>query len=437
MPKIEDKAVKRTKITDFLTPQKGKKLDEAGAKNNTVFLFTFLKKLLDGVAFDNDKGMVVANGYAIFFTGDSYKLQGITSGKLVKTLPDPKSVAEFVKENPLSLKKEMTPEEMQKAEAAGRLAKNHPLKETTIEEDNSLKLTPTAKKVMNAVSAILDGVKEEVYSLGKVRQIINDKIAAEDTPRYEKLVGFVKSFMSEKIDFEAMSKGFDEEIQPLMEVVRTKAEKFDGLDEVRFLNNGTIKITKNSIEGQVEEDDKPVNKEMTKMEYLVNIVLSHFPKAMPLIMKLAQGKVTFTSGEDTYDLLNEATYRMKNFVPDSYEPFDEKVLSDSKHKDKVVAFCEYFLSFKGIPTAYTIHFDAGIKRGDKLRVKWSGYHCHWDGTVMASKYGINIFYEDGYRFYLQNEQKFEAIGEASQEEMTKLEGATAEKAVEVAAEEKE
>lgn len=429
-PKIKEVSAKKveTKVSvkeatpritiSFITPKRGEDATEGEAANNTKFIYGYLRKSFDDSTFDTEKGTTVCAGYAIRYSGDSYKIVSKVTGKLGTAVPDPKSVLEYLKANPAPTKREMTPDEEAKATLAGKLAKNFAVKASEAPaDDDTLKLTPGSKKILNVAQAILDGVKEEVYGLGKVKQLI-EKIVDPEMPKFTHLVEHVKSFMSEKITFEECEKLFKAEIEPMLEVVRQKAAKFDGLVEVRFLNNGTISIDKaGHVTGQIEVDEVVTDVSMSRFEILVNIILSRFPKAMPLIMKLAQGKEEF----DGKSLITPEVLFSKRFVDDSYEPYDEKVLAESKHKAAVENVCSLILGYHGIPTPYRIHFDNTIERGTKVRVQWSDYYAFFDGIVTSTKYGLKVTYAVGPHLPIAKGQKFEVIGEATPEEMEKSE----------------
>lgn len=135
--------------------------------------------------------------------------------------------------------------------------------------------------------------------------------------------------------------------------------------------------------------------EMAPYRFYWRCALHLYPKAMQLMMKIADGEMQ-------YDTFNPP----KDFVvKDPYQDFDKAVLDNTPNQEALIECAKDILAYLGEPDPLDLVYAHSHQKGDKIKVYWPDYREWFYGEVIDTTYGVLIRYEDGSAEKLQVHQR--------------------------------
>jgi hypothetical protein len=182
---------------------------------------------------------------------------------------------------------------------------------------------------------------------------------------------------------------FDEmDKEPVQEQKLVRQPKFKGTEFEEPMNlDERGDFCSYEIEGPSEHKAKRISEMTLTHVFMVRELLSHVPKAMTYIMKIAQGEF------NVFDIDFK-----QPLVRDIYVAYDEKILRESKYvaeiKEAVREFAAHFQTDFVLQRKYSKH----IQVGDEVVVLMQG--VYYRGNVVSTEKGIKVNFEDGNMDYL-------------------------------------
>jgi hypothetical protein len=123
------------------------------------------------------------------------------------------------------------------------------------------------------------------------------------------------------------------------------------------------------------------NIKVEEIQYYLNLMLVHLPKAIPVFMAIARREISFNREFiDSYNFLTMES--------DIESEFDEKVVLQSEAKPALILFADMLFQYQGVLTYHDFWYDwtegcPKVKVRDKVVLLYPTSKCAYAGTVTS------------------------------------------------------
>lgn len=382
-------------------------LSEEQELENTRTLFRLLKDNLGQEVTMSSSGVVKYNGFKMWYDNYGFKIVDAIEKKELNIndynndLPYPKDVLRFLKEIKERPQPTIEPKEEERLRVIDKLSEkfivrkdNKVVVEKVVPREVKLENKKKAEaetlenrrktRVTNAVNRLLEAAKEgkKVSELKEMAKKVSQK-----RDNLKTMHSAITAFKKKTITYRSLSakiRGIAKEVVEKPRVERPVfAPKFTGLTvnyEPRNLvvEDGVMKFA------QKDELGKRENLAMPVLHYLINQVLYHYPKAMELLMKTAEGV--------EFDLEDLDYHR---FIKDRTIAYDHTVIHNPSSPELMEKVCREILWRNYHPVALDNLYSEDFKRGDRVKVLYRDLRGWFTGTVVSTETGVKVQYDDG------------------------------------------
>lgn len=402
-------------------------LSEKEEVHNTKTLYKYLKPKLEGVIYSK-KGFVEWKGFKVKFENFGYRISDkLNFGKVVNIneyyndFSYPDDVLEWLSKNAdrKVVTKKLTVEERERAELVGELTKKFRVKAEDLVKEPSIKERKDVleEREKNKKEAIDKSRKTRIENaISELNESVKNKEKIEALKSKLKYISVKKSFWEPaiKLVYKVVKKKirrdkFIREITKLANELRTekteqpKRVKFEGIPDLYVPRNPIFKNLNIEFDQKDEFSAKARRLVMPTTEYLGSVVLYHFPKAMPMLMKVAKGEFDIETIKDF------------KYVKDPFEEYNIELMRNPKDREKFMFACKQILEWKDIDTAVDIEYkpSESLSKGDRVRVYWPDNKAWYYGNIVSKETGIKILYDDGEILYLLKHQNICVVNKNS------------------------
>jgi len=404
---------------DFVPNDTDDYLDESVESNNTKILYKFLKQELDDEVTLSRSGYVKWRGFKFYYSSHGFRIEDTLNFGEVLNVNEfnndfsyPKDVLEWLKKN--QNRKIKPPEEDQeKARIANKLSSKFKVVVKNLKDEKNRE--DVLKDEVESKDKIVQTAKETRLNnaVSKFKEAYKNKATISELQTLAKKISQRKDFLKEvknllfqvkrdKISGHKFHAAFKKLIDPLYAPKTPepkKAPKFHGLEilweavDLNFISNDKITFKLKDPSG------KKFTMTVHPALYLVNVVLYYFPKAMPLVMKVAN--------DENFDYLD--INLSGSFIKDPFVEYNKKIIDTSGNMSGLYECCLEILWENEIPNPLEFMFSDEFKKGDNVKVFWPDYCTWFYGEVLSIDTGVKVRYENGEVRTVMNHNKIKKL----------------------------
>lgn len=340
------KAVGTIGLNKFIEHNDVFPIEEELAEQNTQVLLKFLRKQIPDTEFS--RHCVYIRGYKIRYRSHGYEIvdkwnfsEHVNVNKWNNDFPRPEDVAVFLNKN------------IKKRKLTSPALPTPPMPGSTV--------TALSGKFKVAIDKKA-GRKKEAERLAKLQEQI--KKNEEAIRKRDELVKKDKA-----------------KIKKALKPKRVKLFRGTEFDEPIWCSE-----SKGIVNYKIQGPTKKVDRTLPVHVFLVNYLIAEdaFPRAMAMFMRAAKG-----------ERFNIDKLSMTKFVLDPYQPYDAKLLLNTKHHKYVRKLAENMFLMLGVPNPLEKLYTTEYKKGEEIRLLFRDIGAWYYATVNNTDRGLNVTLEGG------------------------------------------